>query len=161
MIQLRNTRQIIIAVIIIAVVFFIYSDDIVAYVSTLSPLWIMVLTTLLNPAYLLLIWFLANSYGFKGAIAGFFIAISSDIISLPHILTKLGIHSTLSFNLFQETNFYDMLPSFLKFNITLPIVGQINFGVFLVYVGISVGLVILALMIVHKRRFKEIFLKSI
>jgi hypothetical protein len=53
------------------------------------------------------------------------------------------------------------LPNFLNTTINFPFIGETNLAIFLVYVVASMALIIFALMLVHKRKFKEIFMKSI
>jgi len=160
MLKIKNTRQIIIGFIIFAIIFFVYSDQIVGYISTLNPWLILLASVLLNPIYLIFIWSMFELYGIRGMIAGFLISTASDLISLPHVLTKSGTISTQSYNLITDTTFWNLIPSTLKTSITLPVVGQVSLGVFLVYIIISIGLVILALMLAHKKRFKEIFMRA-
>ena len=155
MLQIKNSRQIVIGFIIFAIIFFIFSDRIVEYISNFNPIVILFLATLLNPIYIIFIWALFKQYGIRGMIAGFLISTASDLISLPHIYTKTGALSTVSYQLISDSTFWSLIPSFLKFNID-----GFNFGIFLVYVVIASLLVILALMITHKKKFKEIFLKS-
>ncbi len=161
MIKINKTREIVIGFIILAFIFFVYSDQIVSYVSSLNPILILFLTVFLNPIYILFIYKMFQDYGIKGASAGMLISIAVDILSLPHIYTKPGTVSQDSHKLITDTNFWNLIPDFLKFNITFPFIGNINFAVFLLYIGITTGLIILALMIVHRKRFKEIFMKSI
>ena len=151
MIKIKSVRQIIIGFIIFAVVFYLYSDKIAEAISSLNPFLILLAMIILNPVYLIFIIALFEIYGFRGVLAGLLISVSADLISLPHILTKSGGISEVSWKLMPETTFWNVLPEFLK-NST---------GVFLVYIIISVLLVILALMIAHKKNFKSIFIKSI
>lgn len=161
-IRIRKTREIIIGFLVIAIFFFLYSDQIVEYINTLPPLVILFASTLLSPVYVLFIYLLYKSYGLSGAIGGFLISTASDIISLPHVLfSKTGEFSGPSYNLITDSIFYNLLPDSLKHVITLPFFGEVNLAVFLVYIVISTSLVVLALLIVSKKRFKEIFKKSI
>ncbi|MFA6074115.1 MAG: hypothetical protein WC758_08410 [Candidatus Woesearchaeota archaeon] len=116
---------------------------------------------LLNPVYIGFIFLLYKQYNFKGVIGGILITTGFSIISLPHILLKNGEFSNNSFNLFPESIFYKMIPSFLNENLTLPLIGQFNFGVALVYIGISTLLVIISLMILKKEKFRQIVGKVI
>lgn len=161
MIKIKKTKEIVIGFIIIAFIFFNYSDQIVSYVSSLNPLLILLLTVVINPIYILFIYKMYQDYNIKGVIGGLLISLAVDILSLPHIFTKQGVISPDSYKLVSDTNFWNIIPSFLKFNINLPFLGNINFGVLLLYIGITTSLVILALMITHKKKFKEIFMKSI
>lgn len=161
MIKIGKTREIVIGFIILAFIFFNYSDQIVSYVSSLNPILILFLTVFLNPIYILFIYKMYQDYGIKGATGGLLISLGVDILSLPHIFTKQGVLSEDSYKLVTDTNFWNLIPDFLKFNITLPFLGNINFAVLLLYIGVTTGLIILALMITHKKKFKEIFMKSI
>lgn len=155
MIQIRNTRQIIIGFIVFSIIFFLYSEKVVDTISSLSPFWILLIVPLLNPIYLIFIFSLFKEYGFKGVLAGFIIAISTTLISIPHIITKGGETSEAYFNMVTDISIWKMIPDFIKFDI-----GGVNFGSIFMYIGISTLLIVLALMIVHKKKFKEIFLKS-
>jgi len=155
MLQIKNSRQIVIGFIIFSIIFFIYSDWIVEWVSGFNPVVILFLSTLMNPIYIIFILALFESYGFRGMVAGFLISTASDLISLPHIYTKTGELSTISHTLITDSTFWNLVPEFFKFRID-----GFNFGIFLIYVVASSGLVILALMITHKKKFKEIFLRA-
>ena len=157
MINVRNHRQIIWGFITFAVVFFLYSEGVVNAVSKLSPIMILILAPFLNPIYLIFIFALYKDYGFKGSIAGFLLAVSTTLISMPHLVTKTGdVVKDTYINLIPDMNFWNLIPDFLKFNIM-----GVNFASALMYLGLSTLLVVLALMITNKKSFKAIFLKSV
>jgi hypothetical protein len=156
MIKIRNTRQIIWGFIIFAILFLLFSEKITDWLITLPPILILFLSPCLNLIYVAFIWSLYKDYGIKGAIAGFLISVAVTIISMPHFISLQGINVDGYTNLIADVNVWDMMPSFLKFNI-----GNINFGSLLMYLGISTGLVALALMLNNKKTFKEIFIKAV
>lgn len=156
MFKIKNTRQIVIGFILFAIIFFYFSDRITEWIANFNnPLVVLLLSTLLNPIYIFFILSLLEQYGLRGMLAGFLIATAADVISLPHIYTRTGELSTVSYKLVSDTTFWNLVPSFLK----IPIDG-FNLGVLIVYVGVTSILIILALMITHKRKFKEIFMRS-
>ena len=155
MIKVKNTRQIIIGFIIFAIIFLVYSERVTNWISSLPPILILILSPFLNLIYIAFIWSLFKEYGFKGAIAGFLISIATTIISMPHFIDQQGNIVNGYTNLIADVNVWALIPDFLKF-----MVGGINFGSLLMYLGISTALVVLALMITNKKKFKEIFMKS-
>lgn len=159
--KIKSTKWIIAGFVALASIFFIFSDQIVGFISTLSPIMILFVSILISPTYLLFIYFMYKSYGLRGCLGGFLISTAIDLISLPHILLKSGEFSKDSFSIFTDTVFWGFIPNFLKQTITLPIVGQINLGVFLVYIVVSTLLIIISLMIVKKKTFKKVFNDSI
>ena len=162
MINLKNTKGIIFSFIVVATIFFLYSDQIVDYVDGMHPVMILLISTLLSPVYLVFIWMMYKDWGIKGAFFSFLFVSLSDCISLPHFIAKTGEYSTASFNLLTDTLFYSFIPSFLKTTlITLPIIGQVKLAVFLLYVIIPITILTISLMVLHKRKFKQLFLKSI
>jgi hypothetical protein len=161
MIKIKNTREIIIGFILFAIVFFLYSDKIVTYVSTLNPIIVLIISVLLNPVYVFLIFSLFQIYGWRGVISGFLISTASDLISLPHIFTANGQLSNASYNLVTDSTFMHLLPDSIKsFTLSLPIIGQVSLGVVIIYLIISTALIILSLMVAHNKKFKEIFMKA-
>lgn len=159
--KLRNTRTIIIGFFIFALIFFLYSDSLVNSINSLNPILGLLVITLLNPVYLIFIWSLNKEYGVRGLLAGFLISIAADAISLPHFLTLSGQHSTVSTNLVTELTFWNVFPEWLRTTtINLPGAGLVNLGTFLIYVALTTVMIIVALMIAHNRRFKEIFWRA-
>lgn len=158
---LKNTKTILLAFSLFAIISFIYSDAIVNWVSALPPIIVLFITSLFSPIYLLLLWALFKDYGVRGLIGGFIIGLASDTISLPHVLTVSGEKSMAIWHFIPETVFWEMIPNFLKFTINLPLVGAVNFAILLIYVILSISLIILALMIVHKKNFKDVFTRVV
>lgn len=160
--EIKNPRQIIIGFLIVAIIFFIYSDPIVAFINQQSPIMILILTTFLNPIYVLFIYGLYKHYGFRGLLTGALVSTASDIISLPHILLKNGQLSHSVFNLISENIFFKMLPEEMRNGlVNLPIVGEVSLGTFLIYVILSTSIVVIAFMISHKKRFIQLFKESV
>lgn len=151
MIQIKNTKQIMIAFIIFVVLFYFFSDKIVAMLDGDHPLVILAITLLLSPVYLIFIWILYSNYGFRGALAGTLISLASDIISLPHVLNLVGEKYMETWNFIPDLIVWNLLPGFL----------HNSFGIFLVYVGIPILFIVSSFMILHKKTFKQIFMKSI
>lgn len=160
-IKIKSAKWMICLFAILAIIYYLYSDSIVSYISTLHPLLIILATTILSPIDILFICFLWKNYGFRGAIAGFGVSLASSIISLPHIYLMNGQYNANSYSLTTESTFFNLLPQYLRDGVVNLPFGQVNLGVLLVYLGISIGLVILALMILHKKKFKEVFMNSV
>jgi hypothetical protein len=162
MLNLKNTRNILFIFVFFTVVFFIYSDRIVTYLSSLSPLLVLFFSIFISPIYVLFIISLYNQYSFKGALAGYIISLGVDCISIPHIFTKSGELSTASLNLYTDSVFWGLMPQFLKdITINIPYDGQVNLAVFLIYIVFPISLIIIALMIATGKKFPKIFKDSI
>ena len=162
MIKLENSRQIIFGFLIVATIFFLYSDPIVIYIAKQHPIITLFLASFLDPIYILFVCSLYKLYGLRGVIAGFLFTVASTLISLPHVILRTGALSQESFDLVGDVIFYKLVPSSLKsFSISIPVIGSVNFGVFLVYIVISSGLVLLGLAIGKKKKVREIFMKTV
>lgn len=139
-----------------SVIYYIFSDPLVKWISSLNPILVLFITSILSPVYIIFIYFMFRIYGWRGGIAGFLISTASDTISIPHVILMNGQFSTISFNLITDGIFYNLLPNFIKHEIF-----GISIAVFFVYILIPLALVITALLIVKKGKFKEIFIKSV
>lgn len=160
--SLDKTRRIVFGFLIASIIFFLYSDQLIAYISTLNPIVMLIISYLLSPMFILLLYFLYREYGFLGIISGFIYSIASSIITLPHLIMYSGQPSTASLKLFTDNIVFDMLPDSIKTTvIKLPIINEVNLGVFVMYVLIPFAMIIIALMISQKKKGKEIFYKAV
>jgi len=156
MFKIRNTRQIIIIFAILSFIFFLYSEKIITAILGLNHFWILLIVPLLNPIYLLFYVSLGKEYGFKGVISSYIISLAVTIISLPHYIQLMGGYSAGYMKLITDINIWNLIPDFLKFTIF-----GFNFGSLLLYIIIPLFLIVIALMCLHKKKFKEVFLKSV
>jgi len=69
-----------------ALIAFAFSDKIVSFIAAQNWVMIIILTTFLDPVYLIFLWFLYERYSVGGLVAGFFFSIAAGTVSLPHLL---------------------------------------------------------------------------
>jgi hypothetical protein len=126
---------------ILAAVFWYFSDQFADWTSNSNPLLAMIVSIVLNPSYILLIYWLYKEYSFRGIIAGILISISIDIISLAHSIRMTGILPTDSISYsYADTQIYKIM---------YPMVHS-SFGVFFLYVIIPTLFVYLSLRVIRK-----------
>lgn len=138
---------------IIALAFWYYSDDFSTWSTTANPLLVILVSIVINPAYIFLIYTLYKQYNWRGLIAGILIAIYVDIISLAHSIPRIGtIPTDSALFSYSDTSIWMMINKFIS--------GQV--GTFILYVIIPVGIVYLALRIIRKTSsFNRIVRESI
>ena len=140
---------------IIAFLFWKYSDAFTTWSSSANPLLVTIAYIVLNPAYLVLIWWLYKSYGVKGAVSGVIISISLDIISLSHSILSNGLLPSGISPLFaySDTTAYKFLTTFIS---------QSPMAVFILYVIVPTALIWLALFLIkRKSSFNKIVRESL
>jgi hypothetical protein len=140
----------------IAFAFWKYSDAFAAWTMT-SNIWlVMVVSIVINPAYIFLIITLYHQYNWRGLLSGLIISIAIDIISLTHSILKAGVlpvDSTASpLYGYADTTFYKLMYDYIH--------GPT--AVFILYVVIPTLLIYLALRIIRKTSsFNKIVKESI
>jgi len=156
MINLDNKMRAYATLIVIAIlslIFWWYSDIFSAWCVTANPFLVILVTILIHPEYLFLIYFLYKQYSFRGFFSGILISIALDIISLGHSISRAGgLPVDASLFSYTDTSFYTMLKDLF------PGVA----GPFVVYVVIPVLLVYISLRIIRKTSsFNKIFREAI
>ena len=138
---------------VVAFAFWWFSDIFSAWAVNANPFLVILVTILIHPEYLFLIYVLYRQYEFRGLFAGILISISLDIISLGHSITRAGgLPSDPVLYTYTDTTFYSLI------NTWFPGVA----GPFIVYVLLSVLLVYLALRIIRRSAsFNKIFKEAI
>lgn len=79
-----------IVLVVISLIFWFFSDIFSTWAATSNAFLVMIVSILLNPAYILLIYWLYTQYSFRGIFSGILISIGIDIISLTHSISKAG-----------------------------------------------------------------------
>jgi len=140
----------------IAFVFYQISDSFSMWLSTMNPWIAMLITIILNPAYVILIYWLYQQYDLRGILAGFLISLAIDIISLTHSITSSGILPTdgtaLPLYGYADTTIFKLIAPYINSQFTLIIL----------YIVIPSILMYLALRIIRRNvSFNRIFKESI
>jgi hypothetical protein len=130
---------------IFSTVFWLISDPFSLWVSKINPWLALIVTILINPAYILLIYWLYSQYKIRGLISGILISLALDIVSLMHSINFSGILPTNSESIplygYADTIIYKGLIQFLP-------VGKIT--VFLLYIVIPTLIIYLSLRIIRR-----------
>jgi len=136
-------------------IFWKYSDAFTTWCSISDPLIVTIAYIVLNPAYIVLIYWLWKEYSFRGAISGLIISIAIDIMSLAHSILLDGklVTGITPLQTYTDTTFYKIITAYIA---------PSPFAVFLLYVIIPTALIYLALRIIRKTSsFNKIVRESI
>lgn len=129
---------------IIAYLFYIFSDGFSVWLSTTNAWLAMIVAIVLNPAYLLLIYWLYKEYDLRGIASGILISLAIDIISLTHSITNSAIlpvdGTALPLYGYSDTTFFKLIMPYLHGTTALLVL----------YVVIPVVLMYLALRIIRR-----------
>lgn len=138
---------------ILSAVFWWYSDYFSNWSMNANPFLAILVTILIHPEYLFLIYILYTQYQFRGLFSGILISIAFDIISVGHsVLRAGGLPTDPIFYTYTDTIFYKLIYGWF------PGVA----GPFIVYVVLPVLLVYLALRIIRRSAsFNKIFKEAI
>ncbi len=142
---------------ILSTVFWLISDSFSILVSKMNPLLALVVTILINPAYLLLIYWLYTQYKIRGLISGILISLALDIVSLLHSINfsgtlPLSVESLPLYG-YADTIIYKGLIQFLPPG---------KFTVFLLYIVVPTLIIYLSLLIIRRAKsFNRIMKEAI
>ena len=118
---------------------YVYAPDIVKWSQTAGFFESTAIYILTNPVYLVLVLYLSHKFHIKGLLASLLVVLALDIQSLPHVVTD-GINTDPATFLFIDSII------FRYFHVNL----------FVLYVVIPIGLMILASEVVSKGMFVRI-----
>lgn len=119
-----------IVIVALAGLFWYYSDAFTAWTTTANPWLVLIVSIIINPAYIFLIYTLYKEYNVRGMLAGIFISVAIDVMSLPHSINKAGALPTdAALNGYSDTTFYKVLYNYIHGEIGSIIVYIVLIGI--------------------------------